>query len=125
VDLVGGTATRRTSPVGPRPSRVHPLPRTGPAPHAAPARRPAPAAGTGSPGTRTGAGDVIREVENGHVVWRIACGDMIGRDRCVTVFVDGDQVVVSGPPGETARMTPSQVGQLAAVLHEAARLAER
>ncbi|MPY81938.1 MAG: hypothetical protein GEV00_01220 [Actinophytocola sp.] len=67
----------------------------------------------------------MREVENGQTVWRISCGDMINRDRCVTVFADNGEVVVVGPPGETARLTNGQVGQLRAALNEAAKLAER
>lgn len=121
MELVGGTTTRRMSPVGPRPSRVHPLPRTT-NPRPAAARRPVRPVPNGS---QVVSSDVVREVENGQVVWRIRCGDMIGRDRCVTVFVDDGEVVVSGPPGETARMTVSQIGQFTAVLHEAAKLAER
>lgn len=66
-----------------------------------------------------------RQVENGQTVWRIRCGDMIHRDRCVTVFVDNGEVVVVGPPGETARLTDGQVGQLRTALNEAAKLAER
>lgn len=69
--------------------------------------------------------DGMRQVENGQTVWRIRCGDMINRDRCVTVFVDNGEVVVVGPPGETARLTDGQVGQLRAALNEAAKLAER
>lgn len=67
----------------------------------------------------------IRRYEGGQVVWRVRCGDVISRDRCVTVFVEDGQVVLVGPPGETARLTAGQLGQLSAALHEAAELAER
>lgn len=50
---------------------------------------------------------------------------MIRRDRCVTVTVKNGEVVVTSPPGETARMSASQIGQFKAVLNEAAKLAER
>lgn len=63
--------------------------------------------------------------ENGHVVWRVQCGDLIDRERCLTVYVDDDEVVLVGPPGETARLTGTQLGQLRAALGEAAKLAER
>ncbi|WP_019811352.1 hypothetical protein [Saccharomonospora halophila] len=58
-------------------------------------------------------------------VWRVRCGDLISRHRCVTVFVDAGEVVLVGPPGETARLTHSQLGRLRAALDEAADLAER
>lgn len=65
------------------------------------------------------------QYENGQPVWRVRCGDLIDRGRCVTVFVEHNQVVLVGPPGETARMTTDQLGQLRAALNEAAKLAER
>ncbi|MGC7093147.1 hypothetical protein ACPZ19_00635 [Amycolatopsis lurida] len=67
----------------------------------------------------------LRRHEGGQTVWRVQCGDLINRERCVTVFVDDSQVVLVGPPGETARMTGSQLGQLRTALNEAAKLAER
>lgn len=63
--------------------------------------------------------------EGGQPTWRVQCGDLINRDRCVTVFVENDQVVVVGPPGESARLTAGQASQLKAALNEAAKLAER
>lgn len=66
-----------------------------------------------------------RRHEGGQVVWRVRCGDLISRERCVTVFVDEGEVVLVGPPGETARLTAGQLGQLRAALNEAAKLAER
>ncbi|WP_425440475.1 hypothetical protein [Prauserella shujinwangii] len=67
----------------------------------------------------------IRRTEGGQLVWRVQCGDLISRERCVTVFVDDGQVVLVGPPGETARLTAGQLGQLRAALNEAAKMAER
>ncbi|WP_018686945.1 hypothetical protein [Actinokineospora enzanensis] len=58
-------------------------------------------------------------------VWRIACGDVINRDRCLTVLVEKDRVVLVGPPGETAVLTAGQLGQLRTALREAAEQAER
>jgi hypothetical protein len=50
---------------------------------------------------------------------------MIHRERCVTVSLNAGEVVVTGPPGETARLSAGQLGQLRAALTEAAKLAER
>lgn len=67
----------------------------------------------------------VRRYESGQLVWRVQCGDMINRERCVTVLVQDNQVVLVGPPGETARLTAGQLGQLRAALNEAAKLTER
>ncbi|GAA1030091.1 MULTISPECIES: hypothetical protein [Amycolatopsis] len=67
----------------------------------------------------------VRHFEGGQVVWRVQCGDLISRERAVTVFVEDDEVVVVSPPGETARLTSGQLGQLRAALNEAATMAER
>ncbi|MCP2254351.1 hypothetical protein LY13_003118 [Prauserella aidingensis] len=67
----------------------------------------------------------VRREENGQVVWRVQCGDLIGRERCMTVYVDDDEIVLVGPPGEAARLTRTQLGRLTAALGEAAGLAER
>lgn len=122
MELVGGTAARRISPVS---GQVHAMQLPQAAPHAGgQVRRPIrPVPSSGGPHIISS--DVTREVENGHVVWRVRCGDLINRDRCVTVFVDDGQVVIASPPGESARMTASQIGQLKAVLNEAAKHAER
>lgn len=69
--------------------------------------------------------DVPDAVESGYPVWRIPCGDMINRDRAITVFVDHGEVVVVGPPGESARLTGTQLDELRTALDEAAGLAER
>lgn len=97
----GTTTAVRRSPVGERP-------------------RPALSASSAT-GPSTGA----RRHEGGQVVWRVQCGDLISRERCVTVFVDDGEVVLVGPPGETARLTAGQLGQLSAALNEAAKMAER
>jgi hypothetical protein len=67
----------------------------------------------------------VRRYEGGQLVWRVQCGDLINRERCVTVLVQDNQVVLVGPPGETARLTAGQLGQLRAALNEAAKLTER
>ncbi|MCG8917560.1 hypothetical protein L6E12_17390 [Actinokineospora sp. PR83] len=61
----------------------------------------------------------------GRRVWRIGCGDVVNRDRCLTVLVERNKVVLVGPPGETAVLTTGQLGQLRAALREAAEQAER
>ncbi|GAA4550328.1 hypothetical protein [Amycolatopsis samaneae] len=67
----------------------------------------------------------LRRYEGGQLVWRVQCGDLISRERAVTVFVEDNQVVLVSPPGETARLTSGQLGQLRAALNEAAKMAER
>jgi hypothetical protein len=67
----------------------------------------------------------VRHYEGGQLVWRVQCGDLIERERAVTVFVEDNQVVLVSPPGETARLTSGQLGQLRAALNEAAKMAER
>jgi hypothetical protein len=57
--------------------------------------------------------------------WRIRCQYVANRERFVTLFVEHGRVVLVGPPGETAALTAGQLGQLRAVLHEAAEEAER
>jgi hypothetical protein len=62
---------------------------------------------------------------DGRRVWRVSCGDVINRERCLTVLVERNQVVLVGPPGETAVLSAGQLGQLRAALREAAEQAER
>ncbi|HEX6346343.1 hypothetical protein [Umezawaea sp.] len=57
--------------------------------------------------------------------WRIRCNDVVDRERCLTVVVDEDRVVLVGPPGETAVLSADQLVQLRAALREAAEQAER
>jgi hypothetical protein len=61
----------------------------------------------------------------GRKVWRIDCGDVVNRDRCLTVLVERNRVVLVGPPGETAVLNTGQLGQLRNALREAAEQAER
>lgn len=56
--------------------------------------------------------------------WRVSCRDVINRERFLTVLIDRDRVVLVGPPGETAVLSPLQVGQLSQALREAADQAE-
>lgn len=51
--------------------------------------------------------------------WVVACRDMAGRKREVTVFVNDDRVVLVAPPGETAVLTSLDVGRLRAALRDA------
>ena len=57
--------------------------------------------------------------------WRVSCRDVINRERFLTVLIDRDRVVLVGPPGETAVLSPTQVGQLSDALREAVGQAER
>jgi len=56
--------------------------------------------------------------------WRVSCRDVIDRERFLTVLIDRDRVVLVGPPGETAVLSTTQVGQLSDALREAAGRAE-
>jgi hypothetical protein len=98
VDLIGSTVTR-------------------PAPVASPAEQ---RSSEDTPGLR----DLQGSFE-GRRVWHISCGDVINRDRCLTVLVDQNKVVLVGPPGETAVLSRGQLGQLRDALREAAEQAER
>ncbi|GGS18742.1 hypothetical protein GCM10010171_09110 [Actinokineospora fastidiosa] len=70
--------------------------------------------------------NAVRDVSaDGRRVWRVSCGDVVNRDRCLTVLVEKDTVVLVGPPGETAVLTTGQLGQLRTALKEAAEQAER
>jgi hypothetical protein len=101
VDLVGSTVTR-------------------PAPAASPAAAP-----QGQPQDNPGLRDLTGSF-SGRQVWHISCGDVINRDRCLTVLVnDQNKVVLVGPPGETAVLSSGQLGQLRDALREAAEQAER
>lgn len=90
-----------------------------------PARVSRPASRSAMPSITDPRAAQVRRYEGGQLVWRVQCGDMINRERCVTVLVQGDQVVLVGPPGETARLSAGQLGQLRAALNEAAKLTER
>lgn len=51
--------------------------------------------------------------------WTIACRDMAGRRKNVTVFVSEGKVVLIAPPGEAAVLAPLEVGRLRAALRDA------
>jgi hypothetical protein len=57
--------------------------------------------------------------------WRVRCQDVADRDRFLTLFVEHGRIVLVGPPGESAVLTPVQLGQLRIALQEAADEAER
>lgn len=57
--------------------------------------------------------------------WRVRCQDVANRERFVTLFVEHGRVVLVGPPGESAVLTPAQLTQLRTALQEAADEAER
>ena len=63
---------------------------------------------------------VGRDREGNRHWWRVSCRDVINRERFLTVLIDRDRVVLVGPPGETAVLSPVQVGQLSEALREAA-----
>lgn len=51
--------------------------------------------------------------------WSVSCRDIAGRRRDLTVFVSSGRVVLVSPPGETAVLTPLDVGRLRAALRDA------
>lgn len=57
--------------------------------------------------------------------WRVRCQDVANRERFLTLFVENGRVVLVGPPGESAVLTPAQLTQLRTALQEAADEAER
>lgn len=64
-----------------------------------------------------------RDREGNRHWWRISCRDVINRERYLTVLVDRERVVVMGPPGETAVLSPNQASQLREALQQAAERA--
>jgi hypothetical protein len=50
----------------------------------------------------------------------VACRDVAGRRRNIVVFADGDRIVLTAPPGETAILEPFEVGELRAALRDSA-----
>ena len=52
--------------------------------------------------------------------WLINCRDAAGRRRNIIVFTDHGRVIMVSPPGETAVLTPLDVGRLRAALRDAA-----
>jgi hypothetical protein len=57
--------------------------------------------------------------------WRVRCQDVANRERFLTLFVEQGRVVLVGPPGESAVLTPTQADRLRTALQEAADEAER
>jgi hypothetical protein len=51
--------------------------------------------------------------------WLVSCRDAAGRRREIVVFTDRGQVVLVAPPGETAVLSPLEVGRLRAALRDA------
>jgi hypothetical protein len=51
--------------------------------------------------------------------WSIGCHDAFGRDRALTIFVEGDQVLLVPPPGAAAVLSPQQTRRLGAALDQA------
>jgi hypothetical protein len=51
--------------------------------------------------------------------WLISCRDVAGRRRDIIVFTDHGRVIVVSPPGETAVLSPLEVGRLRAALRDA------
>lgn len=56
--------------------------------------------------------------------WSIACRDLAGRRKSVTVLVTEGKVVLMAPPGEAAVLSPLEVGRLRAALRDAIVSAE-
>ncbi|MET0134702.1 MAG: hypothetical protein ABW215_14050 [Kibdelosporangium sp.] len=56
---------------------------------------------------------------SGRKEWSVSCRDIAGRRRDLTVFVSGGRVVLVSPPGETAVLSPLDVGRLRAALRDA------
>jgi hypothetical protein len=73
------------------------------------------------PGANVGAGGPSAAPRQ----WRVRCQDVASRERFVTVFVEHGRVVLVGPPGESAVLSPGQLSQLRSALQEAADEAER
>lgn len=65
----------------------------------------------------------VKRVAN-RLEWRIRCDDALDRERCLTVVAEAGRVLVVSPPGETAVLSPGQLGQLRTALVEAAKQAE-
>lgn len=57
--------------------------------------------------------------------WRVDCRDLGNRESCLTVIADRNQVILVGPPGETAVLSAPQLDQLRVTLRKAAALAGR
>ncbi|MGW3467360.1 hypothetical protein ACWDKQ_02545 [Saccharopolyspora sp. NPDC000995] len=51
--------------------------------------------------------------------WHVSCRDVTGRRRDMSVLINQGNVVVIAPPGETAVLSPLEVGRLRAALRDA------
>lgn len=51
--------------------------------------------------------------------WTVACRDLAGRRRAVTITASEGKVVIMAPPGEAAVLAPLEVGKLRAALRDA------
>lgn len=51
--------------------------------------------------------------------WSIGCHDPFGRDRALTIFLEGEQVVLVPPPGAAAVLSVSQTRRLGNALEQA------
>ena len=54
-----------------------------------------------------------------HKEWWVSCRDIAGRRRDLQVIARQGQVVLVAPPGETAILSPLDVGRLRAALRDA------
>ncbi|MBE9374444.1 hypothetical protein IQ251_08275 [Saccharopolyspora sp. HNM0983] len=52
--------------------------------------------------------------------WHVSCRDITGKRQGVSISTDGGSVVLVTPPGETAVLSPLEVGRLRAALRDAA-----
>lgn len=51
--------------------------------------------------------------------WSIGCHDPFGRDRALTIFVEGERVLLVPPPGAAAVLSVAQTRWLGSVLDQA------
>jgi hypothetical protein len=56
---------------------------------------------------------------SGHKEWWVSCRDIAGRRRDLQVIARNGHVVLVAPPGETAILSPLDVGRLRAALRDA------
>ncbi|HEV2782777.1 MAG TPA: hypothetical protein VGX25_25585 [Actinophytocola sp.] len=56
---------------------------------------------------------------SGHKEWWVTCRDIAGRRRDLQVIARRGHVVLVAPPGETAILSPLDVGRLRAALRDA------
>ncbi|MBB5923146.1 hypothetical protein FHR81_004213 [Actinoalloteichus hoggarensis] len=73
--------------------------------------------------SRTGGSSTDVDSTDEGRAWWVACHDPFGRDRSVTVLVDGGEIAVISPPGAGAVMSARQTRRLRSTLDRAARTA--